>query len=49
MLPGATCPLREGVPLNEEHFEACDVHPNGLGHLEIGVALADAIQSVLQK
>ena len=48
---GAMCSSREGVVcgpdvytlLNEDDFQDCDVHPNGLGHLTLGIAVARMI------
>lgn len=35
--------------LEPDDFQGCDVHPNGLGHLDIGVALADAVRAALEE
>jgi lysophospholipase L1-like esterase len=48
---GSMCSTREGVVcgpdvytlLNEDDFQGCDVHPNGLGHLTLGIAIATMI------
>ncbi len=47
----AMCSTRKGVVcgpdaytlLNEDDFQGCDVHPNGLGHLILGIAVATMI------
>lgn len=48
---GSMCTTCEGVVcgpdvytlLNEDDFKGCDVHPNGLGHLTLGIAVARMI------
>ncbi len=48
---GTMCSTRKGVVcgpdvytlLNEDDFQGCDVHPNGLGHLTLGIAIATKI------
>lgn len=48
---GAMCSSRKGVVcgpdvytlLTEDDFQGCDVHPNGLGHLTLGIAVARMI------
>jgi lysophospholipase L1-like esterase len=48
---GHMCRTREGVVcgpdvytlLNQDDFHGCDVHPNGLGHKTIGIAIASKI------
>lgn len=48
---GVMCSTTEGVVcgpdvytlLNEDDFQGCDVHPNGLGHLTLGIAVAKMI------
>ena len=32
--------------LGDEDFQGCDVHPNGIGHLHLGVAVAEAIKGL---
>lgn len=32
--------------LGADDFQDCDVHPNGIGHLNLGVAVAEAIKNL---
>lgn len=42
-LPGVICGPDVYTLLNPEDFAGCDVHPNGVGHQKLGIAVAKAI------
>lgn len=47
-MPDVTCGPDVYTLLDADDFQGCDVHPNGIGHLDLGIAVAHQVEGMLQ-